>query len=143
LPLVRCESMQELALELFHARLDLQLSVRELTAEAHGEGVRLRWRDPAGQTHTLEVDKVLAATGRRPQLERLGLDQAGVELDDRGSPRAWDPRTGQIGDTAIFMAGDVIGDRPLLHEAAAEGRIAGINAALFPEVRAHPRYAAL
>jgi dihydrolipoamide dehydrogenase len=145
MPLVRCDSMQELAHELFAARLDLQFSIRELEAEAlaDGAGVRLRWRDAAGQTHTLEVAKVLAATGRRPQLERLELDKAGVELDERGSPRAWDPRTGQIGETAIFMAGDVTGDRPVLHEAAAEGRIAGINAARFPEVRAHPRYVPL
>jgi dihydrolipoamide dehydrogenase len=149
MPVVRCESMQTLARELLSERLDLQLSVRELEAEAldSAEGadprVRLRWRDPAGEIHTLEVDKVLAATGRRPQLERLELGNAGVELDDRGAPTRWDERTGQLADTPIFMAGDVTGERPLLHEAAAEGRIAGINAARFPEVRAHPRYVPL
>ena len=34
----------------------------------------------------------------------------------------------QIEDKPVFIAGDVNGDRPLLHEAADEGRIAGINA---------------
>ncbi len=34
----------------------------------------------------------------------------------------------RIGDTPIYMAGDVTGERPVLHEAGDEGRIAGYNA---------------
>ena len=34
----------------------------------------------------------------------------------------------QVGDLPIFIAGDVTGERPLLHEAGDEGRIAGVNA---------------
>jgi len=34
----------------------------------------------------------------------------------------------RIGDTSVFIAGDVTGSRPLLHEAGDEGRIAGHNA---------------
>ncbi|HET7134095.1 MAG TPA: dihydrolipoyl dehydrogenase, partial [Gammaproteobacteria bacterium] len=41
----------------------------------------------------------------------------------------------QVGTSHIFIAGDVADDRPLLHEAADEGRIAGENAARFPDVR--------
>ena len=40
----------------------------------------------------------------------------------------------QCGNSAIFIAGDADNDRPLLHEAADEGRIAGDNAVRFPEV---------
>jgi dihydrolipoamide dehydrogenase len=35
----------------------------------------------------------------------------------------------------VFFAGDVTGDRPLLHEAADEGRIAGANAAAWPHLQ--------
>lgn len=34
----------------------------------------------------------------------------------------------QVGDLPVFLAGDVTGERPLLHEAGDEGRIAGQNA---------------
>jgi len=73
------------------------------------------------------VDKVLASMGRRPNLQDLGLDTLGIELDERGMPQH-DPSTMQIGDLPIFLAGDVINDRAVLHEASDEGRIAGRNA---------------
>lgn len=75
----------------------------------------------------VRVDEVLMAVGRRPNLDGLGLDRLGVELDDRGIP-AFDPETLQVGTLPVFLAGDVNGDRPLLHEAADEGRIAGYGA---------------
>jgi dihydrolipoamide dehydrogenase len=40
----------------------------------------------------------------------------------------------QMSDQPIFVAGDANDDLPLLHEAADEGRIAGENAARFPEI---------
>ncbi|MGB8884921.1 MAG: dihydrolipoamide dehydrogenase, partial [Azonexus sp.] len=46
----------------------------------------------------------------------------------RGMPE-FDPATMQIGDFPVFIAGDANGDRPLMHEAADEGAIAGYNAA--------------
>jgi dihydrolipoamide dehydrogenase len=73
------------------------------------------------------VDKVLVAIGRTPNLGSLNLEAAGIELDDRGIP-LYDRHTMQIGDSHLFIAGDVTGERPLLHEAGDEGRIAGHNA---------------
>lgn len=73
------------------------------------------------------VDKVLAAVGRRPNLAGLGLETLGVKLDERGMPPV-DPSTMRIGDLPVFLAGDANGDRALLHEAADEGHIAGLNA---------------
>lgn len=73
------------------------------------------------------VDAVLAAVGRRPNIDGLGLETLGVELDERGMPPV-DPSTMRIGDLPVFLAGDANGDRALLHEAADEGHIAGLNA---------------
>ncbi|MDH5612913.1 MAG: dihydrolipoyl dehydrogenase [Gammaproteobacteria bacterium] len=73
------------------------------------------------------VEKVLASLGRRPNLARLGLENTSVKLDAQGIP-VYDPLTMQIGDSAIFIAGDVNADRALLHEAGHEGRVAGYNA---------------
>ncbi len=71
----------------------------------------------------VEVGKVLAALGRRPNVEGLGLETLGVELDARGMP-PFDPQSLRIGELPIYLAGDVSGLRPLQHEAADEGRIA-------------------
>ena len=49
----------------------------------------------------------------------------------------------QCGVAPIFVAGDANHDVPLLHEAADEGRIAGENAARYPDVRPGPRRAQL
>jgi len=73
------------------------------------------------------VDKVLVAIGRKPNLESLKLENLGITLDKRGMPN-FDPNTMQIEDLPVYIAGDVNADRPLLHEAADEGRIAGYNA---------------
>lgn len=81
-----------------------------------------------------QFDYLIAATGRTPNLDRLGLENAGIALDESGTPLGWDRRTAQIGETAIFLAGDAAPDAPLLHEASDAGRIAGENAARFPFV---------
>ncbi|MCK9539253.1 dihydrolipoyl dehydrogenase [Dokdonella sp.] len=73
------------------------------------------------------VDWVLAALGRQPNIEGLGLEALGVELDRRGVP-VFDPATLRLGELPIYIAGDVGGQRPLLHEAADEGRIAAYHA---------------
>jgi len=72
------------------------------------------------------VDKVLVSIGRKPNLDGLGLENLGIELDKRGMPN-FNPQTMQIEDLPIYIAGDGNADRPLLHEAADEGRIAGYN----------------
>lgn len=74
------------------------------------------------------VDCVLAALGRRPNIENLGLETLGVSLDQHGMPPI-NPNTMQVSDLPIFMAGDANDQIPLLHEAADEGYISGVNTA--------------
>ena len=82
---------------------------------------------PGGDGRGVIVEKVLVSIGRRPNLDNLQLDKAGIKLNADGIPD-YNPNTMQIEDKPVFIAGDVTADRPLLHEAADEGRIAGINA---------------
>ena len=63
----------------------------------------------------------------------MGLDKLGLEIDADCVPVA-NHTTMQLGTTNIFIAGDSANEIPLLHEAADEGRIAGDNAARFPDV---------
>jgi len=73
------------------------------------------------------VDRILTALGRRPALKNLAIENLGVPLDQQGVPSIND-RTLQVENLPVFIAGDVSGIRPILHEAADEGRIAGYNA---------------
>jgi dihydrolipoamide dehydrogenase len=84
-------------------------------------------RVSAGE-HSVLVDRVLCSIGRVPNIDRLGLENLGVPLNERGLP-AFDSNSMQVGDLPVFIAGDVNGERPILHEAGDEGRIAGWNAA--------------
>jgi len=89
------------------------------------EGDQLRVT--AGENSVL-VDRVLCSIGRVPNVESLGLENLGVELDARGIPE-YDRNSMRVGDLPVFIAGDVNGERQILHEAGDEGKIAGYNAA--------------
>ncbi|MGH6636625.1 MAG: dihydrolipoyl dehydrogenase [Gammaproteobacteria bacterium] len=128
--------VNEAARNIIARELPLLLNA-ETEFEKDGNGVRVRWRTNGGEGEE-RFRWILSATGRPPNLAGLDLEKTGLELDERGSPR-FDPRTMQCGDSPIFIAGDVNGYRPLLHEAADEGRIAGINAASWPTVQAMRR----
>ncbi len=93
-------------------------------ADLAAEGAAIRVRSGGA---SFVADAVLAAMGRRPNIENLGLDTLGVTLDDKGVPEV-DPNTLQIGDLPVWLAGDGNGHLALLHEAADEGHIAGRNA---------------
>lgn len=93
-------------------------------AEISEENGKLRLS--AGGNSVL-VDNVLASLGRIPNLDNMAIENAGIELGPGGIP-AFNPNTMQVGESHIFLAGDITGERALLHEAGDEGRIAGHNA---------------
>ena len=131
-------ALQALAREVFARELPMTLMVPNLNPSRDGDGVRIRCTTPDGQDHDEHFEWLLCATGRRPNVDALGLAATPLLLDPAGVP-VFDRRTGQIGNSPVFIAGDVLDDRPLLHEAADEGRIAGDNAGRFPDVRVRPR----
>jgi dihydrolipoamide dehydrogenase len=72
-----------------------------------------------GKAETIEADVVLVAIGRVPYTEGLGLDKAGVALDERGRIK-----TGAHYNTnidGIYAIGDVITGPMLAHKAEDEG----------------------
>ncbi|CAN5187605.1 dihydrolipoyl dehydrogenase [soil metagenome] len=117
------------------AECDLRLDSKILETRDDGDGVLLRSLGADGSEKSERYDFVLAATGRAPNVSGLGLEHAGIALDARGIP-LFDSHTMQCGASAIFIAGDVNSERPLLHEAADQGRIAGDNAGRYPAIAA-------
>ena len=131
------------ALAAFQEEFDLQLETEVLGVQRFGDEVEVRYVKADKTEVTERFDYVLMATGRRPNTSRLDLQNTSAVLDKRGVPE-FDEGTLQLaGATSIFIAGDVNGDIPLLHEAADDGRIAGENAARFPDVKRAQRRARL
>ncbi|MET0340522.1 MAG: dihydrolipoyl dehydrogenase [Polyangiales bacterium] len=120
--------------ELLTAELDLTLGGQVTHVRQEDGCVVIRHRDPKGSHRERKFARVLAAVGRRPALEALKLEAAEIELDQAGAP-TFARETMQCGSSPIFVAGDVDGDRTILHEAVDDGVIAGANAARFPEVK--------
>jgi len=118
----------------FAAEFYLDPSARVRTMMRTDKGVALGYIDTDGREATAHVDFVIAATGRRPNVAGLGLENTSLPLDGRGVPVA-NQATLRVGDSHVFIAGDATGDKPLLHEASDEGRIAGDNAGRYPDVR--------
>lgn len=102
--------------------------------ERTDSGVAIGYVDHVGNEQSKTVEYVIAATGRTPNVRNLGLRNTSLVLEAHGVP-VYDRRTLQCGDSHIFIAGDANNNLPLLHEAADEGRIAGDNAARYPDVR--------
>ena len=122
---------------LLSASLPLSLRTPVERVALGGDGVRVGFsQDGEAREETFEL--LLCAVGRVPNLESLDLANSGLPLDARGRLTAA-ADTGQVGDSAVFLAGDAAARRMLLHEAADDGRIAGDNAGRFPDVRAQPR----
>ena len=124
--------IRDYAIRTFGAELVLEPDAHIVSMEREGERVAIRRRDNQGVELTEHFDWVLAATGRSPNVDGIGLEKTGVDCDGSGVP-VFDPATGQTlsaaGPASIFIAGDASNFIPLLHEAADEGRIAGGNAA--------------
>ncbi|MFV8768258.1 dihydrolipoyl dehydrogenase, partial [Yersinia enterocolitica] len=115
--------------EEFYLNPDVKVEVMQ----REGDKAFIRYLDEAGSPQEIMVDYVLAATGRRPNVDKLSLENTSLVLDDRGVPPA-DRLTMQTNVPHIFIAGDASNQLPLLHEASDQARIAGVNAGGFPEV---------
>jgi dihydrolipoamide dehydrogenase len=105
--------------------LDLNAEVKTIREEQ--DGVAIEYRHRHNGMIEQRFDYLLAATGRRPNVDGLALENAGLELDGNGIP-LYNSYTGRCGNSSIYIAGDASNDAPLLHEAVDEGRIAGTNA---------------
>jgi dihydrolipoamide dehydrogenase len=90
-------------------------------AKVAKQSVKLDFKDRDGETHTLKVQHVLSAVGRVPNTEDLGLDAAGVELDERGFFAVDEyMKTNAPG---VYAIGDCAGNQLLAHKAMHEGVI--------------------
>ncbi len=128
----------EYAAKTFADEFYLDTDAEILGISLQDDKVQVQFKDLSGREKSENFEYLLAATGRTPNVQNLGLENTSLELDERGIP-LFDRYTMQCGNSSIFIGGDANNDLPLLHEAADEGRIAGENAAAYPEIHAGHR----
>jgi dihydrolipoamide dehydrogenase len=90
--------------------------------QAGESSVRFTYAGGSGASESAEVDYLVIAAGRGPDVEALGLGPAGVELDERGLVRV----DGALRTTAqgVYAIGDLVLGPALAHKASDEGIIA-------------------
>lgn len=140
-------AIKALALATFNKEFPLMAGNQVNSISRTAAGVEITFVNNKGAEVTETFDYLLAATGRKANLDKINIQAAGLKLNERQQPE-FNPETSQCvnadgSPSPIFIAGDVAGFRPLLHEANDEGFIAGSNAARWPDFQPKERRTSL
>jgi len=98
----------------------LDTQVADMKEQKNGVKVTLKGDDIDKPERRFE--KVLVSVGRKPNTKGIGIENTGVDLDDKGFVKVDEQR--RTSQKHIFAIGDVAGEPMLAHKASHEGRIA-------------------
>lgn len=99
--------------------MKFELSTAVSAVERNGDSVKVTAKNKKGEEVTFEGDYVLVSVGRKPYTEGLGLEKAGVDLDERGRVKVNEHLQTNVSN--IYAIGDVIQGAMLAHKASEEG----------------------
>ena len=99
--------------------MGFELGARVTGVEVSGKGAKRTATVSVEGGTVIEADKVLVAVGRKPNTAGLGLEDAGVELDERGRVKVDE----NLATTAagVYAIGDLIAGPMLAHKASEDG----------------------
>ena len=100
---------------------NIQLRTKVVSMKETGGGVEVILEGNAEKKEQ-RFDRVLVAIGREACSRDIGLENTGVELDQKGFIKVDDHQ--RTSDERIFAAGDVAGGMMLAHKASREGKVA-------------------
>ena len=101
--------------------IKVQTGVKIVGLDRGSFGCGVRFEGKNGE-ETLSVDQVVVSVGRRPRSEGIGLEDAGVKIDERGFVAVdGNMRTSADG---VYAVGDVVATPQLAHVAFSEGIVA-------------------
>jgi dihydrolipoamide dehydrogenase len=104
--------------KLFEAIL---LKTRVAKVEEVKEGIKATLESPDGKQTDEVFDRVLVSVGRWPNSKGIGLDRAGVAVNERGFIQVDGQRRTNV--PHLFAIGDVAGEPMLAHKASYEGKL--------------------
>ncbi|WP_409253551.1 dihydrolipoyl dehydrogenase [Bacillus sp. SCS-153A] len=84
-------------------------------------GVTVKY-EANGEEKSVDAEYVLVTVGRRPNTDEIGLEEAGIEMTDRGLIKI--DKQCRTNVSNIFAIGDIVDGPPLAHKASYEGKIA-------------------
>ncbi len=123
LPTMDKDCSKELTRALKKTGLNFYTSHKVTEVKGGDAGASLTFEKQSNsESTTKEYDYVLLAMGRRPYTDKLGLEKAGVVLDERGRVIVGDHL--QTNVPHIYAIGDVIRGAMLAHKAEEEGMYA-------------------
>jgi dihydrolipoamide dehydrogenase len=115
--------------------LDIKLGAKVMSAAVSNGGVDVVYSDAQGE-HTLEVDKLVVAVGRRPFTDGLLAEGTGVVLDARGFIEV--DEHCRTNAPNVWAVGDAVRGPMLAHKGKEEGvMVADLIAGHFGEVNYH------
>lgn len=97
------------------------LKTKVTKVEEVKDGLKATLEAPDGKASEHVFERVLVSVGRRPNSRDVGLDKAGVEVDERGFVKVDAQRRTNV--PHLFAIGDVAGEPMLAHKATYEGRV--------------------
>ncbi|WP_017753559.1 dihydrolipoyl dehydrogenase [Calidifontibacillus oryziterrae] len=89
--------------------------------EESTDGVKVTF-EAKGEMKTIEADYVLVTVGRKPNTSEFGLENIGIEMNDRGLIKIDDQCRTSVSN--FYAIGDIVEGPPLAHKASYEGKIA-------------------
>ena len=101
--------------------MKFNLSTGVQSVERNGDTVKVTAKDKKGEEVVFEGDYVLVAVGRSPYTKGLGLENAGVDLDERGRVKVNEHLQTNVSN--IYAIGDVVVGAMLAHKASEEGTL--------------------
>ncbi len=98
---------------------EFHLGTKVTAVEKKGKTVTIKAENKKGEQVEIKGDYCLVSIGRRPYTDNLGLDKAGVKMDDRGRVEVDDHLRTNVEN--IYAIGDVVKGAMLAHKAEEEG----------------------
>ncbi len=116
------DDMIKLVVDEFKAKnVNIITSAKAIEAIENDDGVSVTY-EVDNKQETIEGDYVLVTVGRRPNTDDLGLNMAGVEVNERGLINV--DNQGRTSQAHIFAIGDVVPGLALAHKASYEAKVA-------------------
>lgn len=115
------EDVKEKFTELFSERHDVNLGLKATKVEDLEDKVKVVAEDLDGNKEAFAGDKLLLATGRRPNTDRIDAETAGLEMDDRGFLKTDEKLKTSI--DGVYALGDIAGNFMFKHSANYEAEI--------------------